>query len=293
MMSLRRFWSSAVCGGALTVMQPLAAQAQQTASVLMAERALVESAGRDGLVRALHSAFTPDAVMLWPGAPVAVGVDAHRLVGMQPVLDSLRLTLQPLSAQVARDSSLAVTWGLAIGAPRSGDAVRTGRYFAAWQREAGQWRLAALLLNGLAPPQATALPEGMPLRRSPLAATGTAGPFVAADIAFARLAADSGAATAFERWAAPDVMLFGAGGVLVRGPAAVGRQVDGPADWRWHPVEAGAAASGDLGWTVGESVIAPHGGAPSYGKYFTVWVRLADGSVRYTSDGGTPRPPTP
>jgi ketosteroid isomerase-like protein len=272
----------------------VAAPAQETASVLAAERAFVESAGRDGLVAALRSSLAPDAVLLWPGAPVAVGADAQRLLGAQPVLDSLRVTLQPLSAHVARDSSLGVTWGLAVGALRSGDApARTGRYCAAWRREGNGWRLEALLLSALALPQAAVLPEGMPLRRTPLAATGAAGPFVAADLAFARLAGDSGAAIAFERWAAPDVMIFGAGGVLTRGPAAVGRLVGGPAAWSWHPVAAGAAGSGDLGWTVGESVIVPQGGTRNYGKYLTVWVRLADGSVRYTTDGGTPRPPTP
>jgi len=280
--------------GLLLAVVSIPAQAQEVASVLGAERALVEAADRDGIGAALRASFVPDAALLWPGAPVVVGADVERLLGAQPVLDSLRVALQPLSAQVARDSSLGVTWGLAVGAFRTGGAAaRTGRYCAVWRREDGQWRLAALLLSGLAPPQAVVLPEGMPLRRPPLAPTGAAGPFVAADLAFARLAGDSGAAIAFERWAASEVMIFGAGGVLTRGPAAVGRLVDGPADWRWHPVAAGAAGSGDVGWTVGVSVITPQGGAPSYGKYLTVWVRLADGSVRYTTDGGNPRPPTP
>ena len=38
---------------------------------------------------------------------------------------------------------------------------------------------------------------------------GSRGPFVAADLAFARLAADSGAAVAFEHWPAPDAVTFG------------------------------------------------------------------------------------
>ncbi len=284
---MRRF--VLVCGALAAVVRP--APAQDLNPVLAAERAFVEAAGRDGIAAALRASLVADAVFLWPGAPVAAGADAARLALLQPVLDSLRLTLQPLSVQASRDTSLGVTWGLAVGAARSGGApARVGRYIAAWRREGGQWRLAALLLNGLAPPQAAVLPEGTPRARPPMAAAGPAGPYAAADLAFARLAADSGAAVAFARWAAPEAMMFGAGGVLVRGPAEIGRLVDGPADWRWHPVGGGAAESGDLGWTVGESVITPRGGAPSYGKYLTIWVRLVDGSIRYVHDGGTPRP---
>jgi ketosteroid isomerase-like protein len=259
--------------------------------VLAAESVFVAAAGREGIVAALRAAFTEDAVFLWPGAPVAAGADAARLAALQPALDSLHLALRPLAVHVARDASLGATWGVAVGAARAGGGqARVGRYIAAWRREGGGWRLAALLLGGLAAPQAAVVPDGMPRERPPMRADGPAAAFAAADLAFARLAADSGAAVAFARWAAPDVMLFGAGGVLVRGPADAGRLVEGPADWRWHPVGGGAAGSGDLGWTVGESVITTRGGAPAYGKYITLWVRQADGSVRYTHDGGTVRP---
>jgi len=258
--------------------------------ILAAEHDLIAAAARDGAASALRSAFATDAVFLWPGAPVAVGPDAARLAAAQPFLDSLRLTLRPLLVQVARDSSLGVAWGVAFGVPGASGALHVGRYIGVWRRESGQWRLAAFLLGALVAPQTAVLPPALPLRRAPLAPSGPAAPFVAADIAFARLAADSGAAIAFTRWAAPDVMLFGPGGLLTRGPAEVGRYVDGPADWWWAPVAAGAAGSGDLGWTVGESAITPRGGATSYGKYLTVWVRQPDGSVRYTHDGGTARP---
>jgi ketosteroid isomerase-like protein len=276
-----------VCGLLAAVSVPALAQDHP---VLAAEHALIAAAATDGAASALRAAFAADAVFLWPGAPVAVGADAGRLAAAQPFLDSLRLTLRPLLVQLARDSSLGVAWGMAFGVPGARGALHVGRYIGVWRREGGRWRLAAFLLGAMVAPQATVLPPAMPLQRPPLAPAGAAAPFVAADIAFARLAADSGAAIAFTRWAAPDVMMFGAGGMLARGPAEVGRYVDGPAAWWWTPVAAGASGSGDLGWTVGESVITPEGGAASYGKYLTVWVRLPDGTVRYTHDGGTPRP---
>jgi hypothetical protein len=116
---------------------------------------------------------------------------------------------------------------------------------------------------------------------------------VGADLAFARLAGDSGAAIAFVRWAAADAIIFGGSGLITRGPEAIGREVAGPAHWRWYPVAAGAAGSGDLGWTVGEAIISPNKGDPSYSKYLTVWTRDEAGQVRFLTDGGNSRPPTP
>jgi hypothetical protein len=87
--------------------------------------------------------------------------------------------------------------------------------------------------------------------------------------------------------------MFGGGGLLIRGPEAIGRAVAGPAAWRWHPVAAGTARSGDLGWTVGEAVIAPRSGQPEYSKYLTVWVRQPEKPVKFLLDGGNARPATP
>src|SRR5688500_13089541 len=54
----------------------------------------------------------------------------------------------------------------------------------------------------------------------------------------------------------------------------------------WWPQFAGAAVSGDLGFTTGAASIPV--------RYFTVWLRQADGSWRWIYDGGSPlRAPLP
>jgi ketosteroid isomerase-like protein len=260
-------------------------------TLLAAERALGQESDRRGLGRALLQVLGADAVILWPGAPVAPGPDARRLLAAQPALDSLRLTWQPLGFELSGDSTLAITWGVAVLTSRSEPAApRVGRYIHAWQRDDGRWRLAAALLAGAPPAAGAVVPPGMPLRRTPLAAAGPVAPFVGADLAFAKLAGDSGAAAAFARWAAPGAVMVNGSGLLVRGSDAIGALVAGPEAWGWHPVAAGAAASQDLGWTVGEATIAPPGGATVHSKYLTVWRRLPDGSVRFVTDGGNPRP---
>jgi hypothetical protein len=234
-----------------------------------------------------------DGILLWPGAPVVAGTpDLKRFLAVLHA-DSLQLTWQPLGVELARDSSLGITWGVAVAsASRKAPAPEIGSYIAAWRRDGARWTIAALVFAGLRRLPKPVLSGEVPATRKALEARGS-GPFVAADLAFARLAADSGAAVAFKRWAAQDAVTFGDRGLLARGPEAIGREVDFPALWRWHPVAAGAARSGDLGWTVGEATIASKDAPITHSKYLTIWTRRSDGAVRFLTDGGNGRPTSP
>jgi hypothetical protein len=286
--------SSALATLLLTFSSALVAQ-DQRAALVAADRAAAQLSSDSGFAASLLGTAHRNVVLLWPGAPVAAGPEELRkLLDALPHRDSLRLTWQPLGLELARDSTLGVTWGIAVASTRWGDAPpRIGRYTTTWRRDEGRWTIAALLVTGVAPIPPAALPQGLPLTKEPARASGVAAPFVAADLAFARLAGERGAEVAFRRWAAPESFTLGGGGLMTRGPAAIGSAVAGPAAWRWHPVAAGASVSGDLGWTVGEAVIAPKGADPDYGKYLTVWVRGPGGQVRFLTDGGNARPPTP
>lgn len=292
---LRMIRAGVFAGPLLLPFGAAAAQTPAADSLAAAERAVVEASARDGFAAAITGALTRDGAILWPGAPVVAGQDlVRRLLSSQKGLDSLHITWQPLGTELASDGTLGITWGVAVVVPGSG-AARLGRYIAAWRREGAAWRLAAFVPLGLIPSAAVVLtPEIAALRYAGLAAEGPAALFISADLAFARLAGDSGAALAFEHFAAPDAITFG-GGPLNRGPAAIGRALSGgpPSQWTWHPVLAGAAASGDLGFTIGESVIRSEGSPASYGKYLTIWRRLPTGEARFVTDGGTARPATP
>lgn len=286
----------------------LGAQGQR-ALLIRSDRAMADSSWSAGFRTTIATVAIPDAVLLWPGAPVVQGLpDISRLlIAVQGTAnltrslaadagpDSLRVTWQPLGAELSSDSTLGATWGVTVAASVGAEAPVLGRYIASWRREqpgggATQWRLAALMLTDITPDGSAPLVAELPLELAPLRPAGTPGPFVLADLGFARLAGDSGAVVAFERWAAPDAHIFAGGGVLVQGPSAIARAMSAPATWTWHPVAAGAAADGSMGWTVGEAVITAADGHSGPSKYLTVWKRQLDGAIRYVTDGGNGRP---
>jgi ketosteroid isomerase-like protein len=126
--------------------------------------------------------------------------------------------------------------------------------------------------------------------------TGTGAPFAKADLEFSRMAGSTGAPSAFGAFAASNAMTLPGTGEIVIGPAAIhARMLESPAakaKWAWHPVYSESSASGDLGFTVGEAVIAIPGanGVNNFkSKYLTVWRRQPDGSIRFIVDGGNGR----
>ena len=133
----------AVALGTVVWSTPIEAQAP-AGSPLAAERELAEATAREGLAAALTAALHPNAVLVWPGAPVAEGADAPRLLMSQALLDSVRVDWQALALEISRDSALAVTWGVAVRTNTGMvSAPRLGRYINAWVREGGSWRIAA------------------------------------------------------------------------------------------------------------------------------------------------------
>lgn len=265
------------------------------ASLLRADSAYRTAAQQSGFAKATVGVLADDAVLVYGGAPVVEGrARASRLLGAQPALDSLSISWDAAEVWLSRDGAFGVIYGRTTVRPRSGTgAPASGVIIAAWRRHES-WRLVGFMATTLTRPGDTRLARQIgPLTHRPVSVQGPLADMVAADVAFSELAQRTSAAEAFRSYAAPTAIVLGATETL-RGPEAIGASFarGQQANWAWHPVAVRGSAGGDLGFTVGEAIITPVDSTrpPAYSKYLTVWARLPDGSVRYLTDGGNPRP---
>ena len=121
----------------------------------------------------------------------------------------------------------------------------------------------------------------LPLLAAVLAAAGPAPELAAVDADWAATVARKDQ-SAFLSRIAPDAVF--SGGDLQGGREAIGQKwaryfADGGPTLQWKPTDSGVAASGDLGWTVGDALFEwkEKGVAPAPGRYVTVWVKDASG----------------
>jgi ketosteroid isomerase-like protein len=268
-------------------------------SLLKADRALSSDALQRGITAAFEDAAAHDALFLYEGAPIIAGHDnVVALLAAQPELKVNRIQWLPLVVTVSSDGLLGATWGaVSVRQPQS-DSARFGRYISTWRRsQNGEWKLAAFVEMGISD-QKVVMPDSVPTSfvSSKDPSTGQGGPFAKADLEFSKMAGARGAPLAFRAFAAPNATTLPGTGEIVIGPAAIhSRMLESPvakAKWDWHPVYSESSGSGDLGFTVGEAVIAIPGasGATNYeSKYLTVWRRQPDGSIRFIVDGGNGR----
>ncbi len=275
---------------------PVPTASRAARETLLAAETALHDAARAGFATALGERLAEDAVVLLHGAPLLYGAAAGReRLGEARALTVPALLGETLQAEVAGDGRLGYTWGWYV-LPRPEGALEpaAGRYLAAWRRAAeGPWQIAAVALL-LALPESPAIAASPP----PPTAAGAAQELLAADRDFAARASTHGVGEAFGDYAAPTAVLVTSGGELPIGPAAVAA---GFADWpagaalEWAPVYGFAAASGDLGFTVGESTFRrpTAGGQPVErpSKYLSLWRRQPGGEWRYVADGGNARPP--
>src|SRR5687768_10333480 len=265
-------------------------------SLRAADEMASTAAFRTGIGAALPLAMTDDAVLLWDAAPVVSGrAGIQQLLAAQP---SVRVSWQPLRVLVSKDGNFGVTFGATSRYGNASAPVGSARYISVWRRSASAgWKMTAHAQIGLVNPDSVKVPASLP---------GTLGstkspqdPFAAADIAFARMAIDSGAPAAFYHYSASDGMTFAGTGELNIGPEAIrarlGEGAVGKAKWIWRPVITIAAASGELGATVGtaEIQLGPGPNDVFFSKYLSIWKRQPDGSIKFVVDGGSGRPQKP
>lgn len=279
-------------------------------SLLAADSAYAASASH-GLLPAFGDMLDENVIFLDPGARLLFGKAANlERLSADPASAAATETWRAVRVDVSADGRAGYTYGFgSVNGPfGSGGVLRTlaTKYIAYWRRDRrNAWRVAAYVRvfqpvtapadppTGFESPDATyrrSFPNTDPERHL--------FELMDADRAFAARALSHGARDAFAVFAAPDgAMLSGQPGIVYgRDGIREHLAANFPATGRivWQPVAGHVAASGDLGFTVGEAEIytaAPDGTRrASYTKYLTIWRRLDRGEWRYEIDGGNERP---
>jgi ketosteroid isomerase-like protein len=118
------------------------------------------------------------------------------------------------------------------------------------------------------------------------------------DVEFSETAQKLGIAEAFVKYADPGATMLPANEHAVTGADGIRKQfaaMRAGTTLEWKPYKAEAAASGDLGYTLGTYEMRSTGddGSPvvRYGKYCSVWKKQKDGRWKWVVDVGTPSPP--
>lgn len=268
-------------------------------SLLLADLHRVDTLTARGIAATRAAHLAPDVVYLRAGASAVFGRDnviaflAANSGGETPV------AWQPLGGGLSRDAMSGYTFGVAVYAAAEKAAPGIARYIAFWNRQrGGAWKIVGYAEVGAASPVATSLPTaGVDIPQPTLSRQGRrdALEIMQADSDFAEAARVFGTATAFSDAVASDGVMF-AGPELVVGPRAVRALFEEQrgTSVTWHPTYAVVAASGDLGFTIGESVATsrgPSGAATQrFGKYLTVWRKEPKGGWKFVVDGGSSRP---
>jgi ketosteroid isomerase-like protein len=266
-------------------------------SLLLLDLHRVDTLAARGLAATRAALFAPDIVYLRDGAPPVFGRDnVLAFLAANPPIEA-PVTWQPLGGGISRDAMSGYTYGIAAYSATDKNALGLGRYIAFWNRpRGGPWKISAYVEAGSPAPTATTQPTvgtDIPVRSRQV--TRDALVLTQADSDFAEAARMFGAAGAFSDAVAEDGVIFG-GSEVVTGPRAVREYFDARrgVSLTWRPTFGVIAGSGDLGFTIGESVATsrgPSGAAGQrFGKYLTVWRKEQKGGWKFVVDGGNSRP---
>jgi len=274
-------------------------------SLLFIDAARGEPATQSGLARAAAAWLDSTVIYLRAGAPIVYGRASALMVIGDSAPDRVRFQWRPLGGGVSRDGRTGYTFGVAtIAVPNatSAPAVRSDRYVAFWRRGAdGVWRIiayaevgGAALSGGASVPNADVpMPVYPPRGKRAEAARGVR----SADSAFALAADLQGTGVAFASYIAPEGVVFSNSEIVIGADAVralFDEQQRAGGTLNWRPIYADAAESGDLGFTIGESVFTGRGingtVVQRFGKYLTIWRKQPDGDWRFVVDGGNASP---
>jgi ketosteroid isomerase-like protein len=274
---------------------------EQRAALTAAGNAVSAAIVSDGIVAGLGGALAEDGLLLSPRTNTLVGrAAATEFLATVPIAPSA-MSWEVIAAEVSNDGTQGYTWAQGSVTIDFGAGAQTvpNFFLIYWRRGASDvWEIAAFVFNRGGPetlplPDGFGTPDNKHRRNFPNTDVAEQRQAVlSADAAFSAYSVDNGSGPAFERFAAPNAIAVG-GGQFVLGPAALGEAfAGGPNDVvSWVPRFADVAASGDLGFSVGDATFdLPDDGVLFYSKYLTVWQKQNTGEWRYVADLGNNRP---
>lgn len=262
-------------------------------SLLAADRAFAAQASSAAdPAAALAPMFDSEVWMAIVGRP-HLGRDAVlAALRASPAYSAGPLSWTPIRVGVSADGTQGFTFGylsLAGGDP----ARRERKYLAYWVRRPEGWRVVAYRQAIRQPGEVSRelRPPSLPDRPVPGAVTEHQASLAAAEQAFSDRAQQVGLAAAFAEYGREDAMNMGAPGDFTYGAAAISRAVDASgattSPVRWSTERSFAAASGDLGVSIGtihRNGAVPEGQPESF-PFFTVWRRDGPGEPwRYIAE---------
>ena len=265
-------------------------------SLLKAQARLQRSIEKKGPVEGFLEHVTSDVAYLHPDEEIITGRDATRtfLKTAYPHPKRVQQILHAITGDDSADGRVGFTIGW-IEETSDTNETTYGKFIAAWKKSDGTWRVQGYLrIASPGPPSPVPddalIVDGVRGVRDPGLVAAHRLDIAIADSQFADLSIANGYTEAFPIYAAdaaavvayPD-FFWNRAGVEV---AFAGWTPDQTLSW--YPLRAEAAASGDLGWSIGHGTF-KIGEDRNYSKYLTVWIRTANG-WRWLLDGGSPRP---
>jgi ketosteroid isomerase-like protein len=272
----------------------------ERAGLLQAGNALSAAIASQGVPAALGAALASDALLLSPRVNLLQGrAAAVAFLTSDPIAPSA-LNWTVFAADVSNDGTQGYTWaegGLTVNIG-TGPLQLPAFFLIYWRRAAAgdDWQIAAMTIANAGPheggiPAGFGTPDTKHRRNFPNTEVGEQrAALLAVDAAFSAASVANGSGPAFQQFAAPNAIAVS--GDLFFGPADIGVAFEsGPKDViSWTPRFSDVAASGDLGFTVGEAVFDFADFGFFYSKYLTVWQKQNTGEWRYVADLGNSRP---
>ena len=270
------------------------------ASLLAADQELARRAAGTNVVEGIVATLADDARFIAPVGIIEGRENVRSYLASIPINSVASWTWAPVRVDVSSDATQGYTYGYTeLRIP--GGPTLPGKYVAYWGHEAdGSWRISAYKRVprpqgdvSLQPPAGYETPDYRHYRTFPHSDPALLLEEIRQrDMDFSAVSATSGAAAAFGQFIAPDgAALGGAVEIAYGAEAAMASYAPfGPGQLVWRPLVGEVAATGDLGFTMGEAevrTLLPDGSlsAPRVVWYLTVWKRQRDGEWLFAIDG--------